>query len=113
MHNHTPRQGQERFVAPTASSELPARHMDTSRPPENQWKQAWKAIRQNWICWFSASLPVIILFVVLLPNLLTSVDPRTAELSNSLGTPRTGHMFGLARQGYDVFSRTIHGARAS
>src|SRR5699024_11263997 len=54
---------------------------------------------------FSASLLVIILFVVLFPNLLTSVDPRTADLSNSLGKPQAGHIFGFDRQGYDVFSR--------
>src|SRR5699024_1567855 len=113
MHNQTPRQGQERFVAPTVSSEPPDLHMDTPRPPENQWKQAWKALRPDWICWLSASLLVIILFVVLFPNLLTSVDPGTADLSNSLGKPQTGHIFGFDRQGYDVFSRTIHGARAS
>src|SRR5699024_10002626 len=114
MHNNTPHHGQERYVAPAIDTELPsAVVVDTSAPPESQWKQAWKALRSNWIFWFSASLLLLVLFVVFFPNLLTSVDPRTADLSKSLDGPQAGHIFGFDRQGYDVFARTVHGARAS
>ena len=114
MPNHTPQPGQERFVAPSIDTELPAANdVDTSHPPESQWKQAWKALRGNWIFWFSAILLLLVLIVVCFPTLFTSVDPRSADLSNSLGKPQPGHIFGFDRQGYDVFARTIHGARAS
>src|SRR5699024_8490950 len=87
--------------------------VDTSQPPESQWKQAWKSLRSNWIFWISATLLVIVLFVVIFPNVITSANPRVADLSNSLAKPQPGHIFGFDRQGYDVFARTIHGARAS
>ena len=113
MPNHTPQPGQERFVAPSIDTELPAANdVDTSHPPESQWKQAWKALRGNWIFWFSAILLLLVLIVVCFPTLFTSVDPRSADLSNSLGKPQPGHIFGFDRQGYDVFARTIHGARS-
>src|SRR5699024_8518086 len=34
-------------------------------------------------------------------------------LSNSLADPQPGHPFGFDRQGCDIYSRTIYGARAS
>ncbi|MEB0272893.1 D,D-dipeptide ABC transporter permease, partial [Pseudomonas sp. 5B4] len=34
-------------------------------------------------------------------------------LSRSLGGPEAGHPFGFDRQGCDIYSRTIYGARAS
>lgn len=114
MHNHSPLHGQEHFVAPAVDTELPsASDVDTSQPPESQWKQAWKALRSNWIFWFSSVLLLLVLVVVFFPSLFTTVDPRSADLSNSLGKPQPGHIFGFDRQGYDVFARTIHGARAS
>jgi len=114
MHKNSPRQGQEHFVAPAVEAEAPSiSQVDTSHPPESQWKQAWKSLRSNWLFWFSASLLVIVLFVVFFPNVITSANPRVADLSNSLGKPQPGHIFGFDKQGYDVFARTIHGARAS
>src|SRR5690625_225524 len=114
MLNQTPLLGQERFVAPAVETEHPlAADVDTSQPPESQWKQAWKSLRTSWIFWASSILLLIVLVVVLFPGLFTSVDPRAADLSRSLEGPQPGHIFGFDRQGYDVFARTIHGARAS
>lgn len=114
MLNQTPLLGQERFVAPAVETEHPlAADVDTSQPPESQWKQAWKSLRTSWIFWASSILLLIVLVVVLFPGLFTSVDPRAADLSRSLEGPQPSHIFGFDRQGYDVFARTIHGARAS
>lgn len=114
MHNRSPLDGQQRFVAPSTDTELLSTlNVDTSQPPESQWIQAWKALRSNWIFWFSAILLLLVLVVVFFPGLFTSADPRAASLSDSLGKPQSGHIFGFDKQGYDVFARTIHGARAS
>lgn len=114
MHNKTPLPGQERFVASSVDTVLPpVGQVDTSEPPESQWKQAWKALRSNWLFWFSASLLLIVLIVVFFPGMFTSADPRSADLSRSLEGPQSGHIFGFDKQGYDVFARTIYGARAS
>src|SRR5690625_4993845 len=93
MHNHSPLDGQQRFVAPSVDAKLPSTmDVDTSHPPESQWKQAWKALRSNWIFWFSAILLLLVLVVVFFPGLFTSVDPRAASLSDSLGKPQSGHI---------------------
>lgn len=54
-----------------------------------------------------------VLLVTFFPGLFTSTDPKTAELSKSLEGPEASHPFGFTRQGYDVYSRTLYGARAS
>jgi|SRR5690625_451584 oligopeptide transport system permease protein len=114
MLKDSPLHGQDRFVAPIVDTELPFEApVDTTRPPESQWKQAWKSLRTNWIFWASSVLLLLVLIVVFFPGMFTSVDPRAADLSKSLQGPQPGHIFGFDRQGYDVFARTIHGARAS
>jgi oligopeptide transport system permease protein len=106
--------GQERFVADISATPLEATGtVDTSRPPESQWKEAWKRLRKNWLFWVSAVIIVFVAVVVIAPGLFTDVDPQHAELSRSLAGPEAGHPAGFDKQGYDVFARTIYGARAS
>lgn len=106
--------GQERFVAPLDQTPLAETgSFDDSRPPENQWKEAWKRLRRNWIFWVSVALLAVVAVVVLLPQWFTDLDPTYAQLSRSLEGPSEGHPAGFDRQGYDVFARTIYGARAS
>ncbi len=108
------RPGQERFVAPLEETPLEETGtVDTSAPPEGQWKEAWKQLRSNWIFWVSAVLLLFILIVCLFPGLFTDINPRAADLGRSKEGPQSGHPFGFDAQGYDVYSRVIHGARAS
>lgn len=51
--------------------------------------------------------------VSLFPGLFTSLAPRFCELKNSLADPSPGHPFGYDKQGCDIYSRVIYGARAS
>lgn len=109
-----PRPGQERFVAPIEQTPVQETGViDTTRPPESQWKEAWKQLRRSPLFWISSTLLLLIAVVVAFPTLFTDVDPTRANLSDSLAPARDGHPFGFDRQGYDVFARTIHGARAS
>ncbi|MGJ9414155.1 ABC transporter permease [Aeromicrobium sp. CF4.19] len=106
--------GQERFVAPLDETPLhETGTVDTSRPPESQWKEAWKQLRRNWIFWVSAVILAVVAFMVIAPGLITDIDPTRADLSRSLEGPSDGHVAGFNKQGYDVFSRTVYGARAS
>ena len=65
----------------------------------------------------SGSRPaLILLFVVMaaVPQLFTSTDPNFADLSQRpAGHRRRDAWFGHDTQGYDVYARTIYGARAS
>jgi oligopeptide transport system permease protein len=58
---------------------------------------------------------LIVLFVVMavFPQLFTSKDPAFADLSKARQTPSAEAVFGYDAQGYDVYARTVYGARAS
>lgn len=108
------RTGQERFVAPQAQTPLEATGtIDETQSPESQWLVAWKSLRGNWIFWVSAVILLIVAVVVIAPGLFTNVDPMESDLSRSLEGPSPGHIAGFDKQGYDVFARTVYGARAS
>jgi oligopeptide transport system permease protein len=109
-----PLPGQEHFVAPLGETPLVATGtLDTSRPPESQWKEAWKNLRRNVLFWIAAVIIGFVAIVVLFPGLFTDLDPAKADLSRSLEGSSPGHIAGFDKQGYDVFARTIYGARAS
>jgi oligopeptide transport system permease protein len=54
-------------------------------------------------------------FVVMavFPQLFTSTDPNFADLAKARERPSADAWFGRDGQGYDVYARTIYGARAS
>lgn len=110
----SPLPGQQRFVAPLDETPLQETgSVDTSSAPESQWKEAWKDLRSNWVFWVSSVMILLVAVVAIAPGLFTSLDPTYADLSKSLDPPSSGHIAGYDKQGYDVFARTIYGARAS
>lgn len=110
----TPRPGQTHFVADVSQTPVAVvDKVDESAPASSLWRDAWRDLRHRVLFWVSAALILAVLLVALFPGLFTSVDPRFCELRNSLGNPQSGHPFGFDRQGCDVYSRVIYGARAS
>ena len=95
--------GVERPLAPSGPSER-ARSL---------WSDAWDEMRHKPLFWVSAAL--ILLFVVMaaVPQLFTSADPYFADLAKAREAPSADAWFGRDGQGYDVYARTIYGARAS
>lgn len=87
--------------------------VDESAPPASLWHDAWQNLRTRPIFWASAVLILLVIVVAAFPRLFTSVDPTFCELKHSLGSSVSGHPFGFDRQGCDVYSRVIYGARAS
>lgn len=81
--------------------------------PTSTFGAAWKIMRRRPMFWVSAGIIALVVLVAAFPGLFTSLDPRAADLSKSLGAPESGHPFGYSQQGYDVYARTIYGARAS
>lgn len=108
------RPGQGHFVAPLEETPLEETGtLDVSSPPESQWKEAWKQLRRNWLFWVSAVMLVIVALAVIAPGMFTSANPNHASLARSMDPPSDGHIAGFNQQGYDVFARTVYGARAS
>ena len=74
---------------------------------------AWRSLRGNPLFWISAVLILIFLTMAIAPGLFTSQDPSEGVLGRSRQGPSGEHWFGTDGQGYDVYARTIYGARAS
>jgi oligopeptide transport system permease protein len=81
--------------------------------PRSLWSDAWHDLRRNPTFIVSALLILFVVFVAVFPSLFTGTDPKFCDLgqSNKGGAP--GHPFGFDRQGCDIYSRVIYGARAS
>lgn len=121
MTNHIPskfierhRAGQEHFVSDIDETGLGAVDaVADESAPSSMWGEAWKTLRRRPLFWISLAIILLAVTVSLFPGLFTSLDPRFCELKNSLADPSPGHPFGYDKQGCDIYSRVIYGARAS
>ncbi|MDY3128307.1 MAG: ABC transporter permease [Corynebacterium sp.] len=108
------RRGQEHFIAETDETGLGAVDaVKDESAPASQWAEAWNYLRRRPLFWVSAAMILLAVLLAVFPSLFTSVDPRACQLANSLHPPTDGHPFGFNRQGCDIYSRVIYGARAS
>jgi oligopeptide transport system permease protein len=87
--------------------------LDESSPPGGLWLEAWRTLRRRPLFIVSSLIILLLIVVALFPGLFASQDPTHCVLQNSLGTGRSGHPFGFDLQGCDIYSRVMHGARAS
>lgn len=115
MHNNNiSRRGQEHFVSSVDETGLGAVDaVADESAPTSMWGEAWTYLRRRPLFWVSAALIFLALLMAIVPQLFTSTDPQFCELGKSLAKPAPGHPFGFDRQGCDVYSRMIYGARAS
>ena len=74
---------------------------------------AWRQLKRNPIFWVSVALITLFIVMAALPQLFTNVDPNAAILKEARQKPSAHAWFGRDIQGYDIYSRTIYGARAS
>lgn len=108
------RPGQEHFVSEVDETGLGAVDaVADDSAPSSMWGEAWKNLRKRPLFWVSAFIIAVAILLSLFPGLFTAVDPKFCELSRSMEAPSAGHFFGFDRQGCDIYSRTIYGARAS
>jgi len=95
-------------IAPEAPPET-----DALGAPRSLASEAWHELRHNWLFWIALGLIVVFLFMAAVPQLFTRTDPTHAILKLSNTGPSSSQWFGRDVQGYDIFARTIYGARAS
>jgi oligopeptide transport system permease protein len=74
---------------------------------------AWEELRRRPMFWISGALIVFFVVMAAFPQLFTSTDPTVADLSKAREAPSPDAWFGRDNQGYDVYARTVYGARAS
>jgi ABC-type dipeptide/oligopeptide/nickel transport system permease subunit len=83
--------------------------------PRSLSSDAWHDLKRNPVFWIAASVVLLMLLLAAFPGLFSRIDARAAScaLSDSLRPPDAAHWFGYDKQGCDVYSRVIYGARSS
>lgn len=94
---------------PEASLTAPGR----GEKPHSLGRDAWGELRRRPMFWISLALIVVFVVMAAFPRLFTSIDPNFADLAKAREAPSEDAWFGRDGQGYDVYARTIYGARAS
>ncbi|MEE1756372.1 ABC transporter permease [Streptomyces sp. SP18CS02] len=77
------------------------------------WTDAWRQLRRDPVFVVSALLIVFLVLIAIWPGLIADGDPLHCDLAESQEGSSPGHPFGYDTQGCDVYTRTVHGARAS
>ncbi|KRF27704.1 ABC transporter permease [Phycicoccus sp. Soil802] len=97
-------------IAVGAETSAPSQGQDEAR---SLTSDAWRSLKRNPIFWVSVVLIVVFVLMAAWPSLFTNVDPNAAVLKEARQRPNGNAWFGRDIQGYDIYSRTIYGARAS
>jgi oligopeptide transport system permease protein len=74
---------------------------------------AWRELRGRPMFWVSLILIFVFVMMAVFPQLFTNKDPNFADLAKAREAPSPDAWFGRDAQGYDVYARTVYGARAS
>lgn len=74
---------------------------------------AWRELRHRPLFWISLAIITLFVIMAIVPQLFTRLDPTDADLAMSRKGPSSDAWFGYDLQGYDVYARTVYGARAS
>lgn len=111
--NPTPQAEPEGAVATTSRGDAFAEVAETAAPPRSLTADALRSLRRNPLFWISMVLILGFVLMAVWPSLLATHSPGWNDLSNARQSPSGKHWFGTDMQGYDIYSRTIYGARAS
>ncbi|HHV21323.1 MAG TPA: ABC transporter permease [Propionibacterium sp.] len=89
----------------------------TSDKARSLGSDAWEKLRRQPIFWISSILILIMVTMAIAPQLFTffspEPDPYLADQNRIREKPGPTAWFGRDGQGFDVYARTIYGARAS
>jgi oligopeptide transport system permease protein len=108
------RAAQAHYVADVEETPLQTTdRVDESTPPGGLWLEAWRTLRRRPLFIVSSVIILLLVLVSLFPGLFATRSPTFCQLQDSLAGSRSGHPFGFDTQGCDIYSRVIHGARAS
>ena len=88
---------------------------DEIAPARSLSGDAWYDLKRNPVFWIAGALALVMVLAALFPALFSRLDARTADcsLSDSLRAADAEHWFGFDKQGCDVYSRVVYGARSS
>lgn len=104
----------EHFVAPIENATVEVDAVKLKERKSNLWLDAWRDLRRRPLFYAALAIVLLVTLMALLPDWFTDVEPNNnCLLDNSNGAPVAGHPMGFTRQGCDVYSRVVWGARTS
>ncbi|GAA3577334.1 ABC transporter permease [Amycolatopsis ultiminotia] len=83
------------------------------KKPRSLWSDAWRQLRRKPAFVISAVIILLVVLIAIAPGLFAHGDPAAADLTHANEGPSSHAWFGYDNLGYDVYTRTIYGARAS
>jgi oligopeptide transport system permease protein len=101
------------IIDPLGGAEGPLAAPERGEKARSLGSDAWGELRRRPMFWISAALIVVFVLMAAVPQLFTSADPYLADLTKAREAPSGDAWFGRDGQGYDVYARTVYGARAS
>ena len=93
--------------------DTPVAHAQDDVVARSLTADAFRSLKRNPLFWASSVLVVLFVVMAVFPSLFTNQDPHYGDLGRAMQTPSGDHWFGTDRQGYDIYSRVVYGARAS
>ncbi|WP_019853062.1 ABC transporter permease [Actinopolyspora mortivallis] len=100
----------------TTSPEAPAADERENRQSTKQvglWGDAWRDLRRRPLFVISGVIILLLLAIAAFPGLFAPGDPQAQDLSLAREGPSAQAWFGYDVLGRDIYTRVIHGARAS
>jgi oligopeptide transport system permease protein len=85
----------------------------SDRRPRSLGQDAWDDLRHNPVVLVAGAFILLFSIMAIAPGLFTHTDPVKCRLEFSRNGPSGAAWFGNDLQGCDIYSRVIHGARAS
>lgn len=92
---------------------LPLPLADTPEAVHSPWSMFWWRMRHNPKAVIGGAIVVLLVAVALLAPLLAPKDPTDGELADSLAPPGQNYVLGADKNGRDVLSRIMYGARTA
>ena len=77
-----------------------------------QWKGLTRFFRTQPLGVLGLAIIVIVVLAAVFADVIATADPTSTSV-DILESPSGDHVFGTTRQGKDVYSRVVHGARVS
>lgn len=104
----------EHYVAPIEGEAVEVDALKLKERKSNLWLDAWRDLRRRPLFYAALAMVLLVTVMSLWPSLFTDVPPNNdCFLENSNGAATAGHPMGFTRQGCDVYSRVVWGARTS
>ena len=87
--------------------------LEKLRAQTSLWQDAFRRLRRNKASMLGLLIIALLIFMGVFADVLAPYDPYKADFASVRQPPSANHLMGTDKQGRDILSRIIHGARVS